>query len=132
MKKLRECLNCYKKIDFRGKSGLCGVCFPTLFPVRQGTAKGWTIHSSGYLIAFINGNHVYQHRYVMEQYLERTLRKDEQIHHLNGIRKDNRIDNLIIITAQEHGRLHMEENKERLRESRKKYWRNKKNANVLL
>jgi len=37
---------------------------------------------------------VQEHRYIMEQYLQRQLHKDERIYHKNGIRDDNRIENL--------------------------------------
>ena len=37
---------------------------------------------------------VLQHRYVMEQHIGRPLRKDETVHHINGDRLDNRLENL--------------------------------------
>ena len=38
--------------------------------------------------------YVYQHRVVMSEKLGRPLRKNENVHHLNGDRKDNRPENL--------------------------------------
>jgi len=54
-------------------------------------------------------NVVFEHRLVMEKYLGRYLKPNEFIHHKNGDRKDNKIENLQIITASEHARYHFKE-----------------------
>jgi len=37
---------------------------------------------------------VAEHRFIMEQHLGRRLTPREQVHHINGVRDDNRLDNL--------------------------------------
>ena len=51
---------------------------------------------------YIEGRYVFEHRYLMEQHLGRLLHHDEVVHHVNGNKLDNRIENLVIVTAQEH------------------------------
>ena len=51
-------------------------------------------------------NYVLEHRVVIENYIGRLLNENEVVHHINGDKKDNRIDNLIVLTAEEHAKLH--------------------------
>lgn len=50
---------------------------------------------SGYVRQYVEGRGtMLQHRVVMEQKLGRRLAKGENVHHINGIRDDNRPENL--------------------------------------
>ena len=70
--------------------------------------KGWK-NLEGYVLIVCpthphrsKQNYVFQHRLVVEKKLGRYLTKQEIVHHLNGIRNDNRPENLVVTNRQSH------------------------------
>jgi len=66
-------------------------------------------HTSGKYYRYIkdkDGKYCKEHRIIMENYLNRNLDPSELVHHKNRIKDDNRINNLELLSIEEHNKKH--------------------------
>ena len=61
------------------------------------------------------GRYILEHRAVAAEKLGRPLRRNEIVHHMNGVKDDNRPDNLEVVGRGQHTKEHREVEKELLR-----------------
>jgi hypothetical protein len=85
---------CSKRCAFEGMKALHGPNSPAW----QG-GKG-TVNTLGYIVRSVRKKTILEHRAVMEAHLGRQLNKGEVVHHINGIKTDNRIENLMVCQTQ--------------------------------
>lgn len=69
---------------------------------------GRFISWDGYVKILVVGQGKYEneHRVLMEKHLGRKLKKEEHVHHIDGNKQNNLLENLIILGKNEHAQLH--------------------------
>jgi hypothetical protein len=74
-------------------------------PASERTGRTRTSH--GYIQVRHEGRYVYEHRLVVERAIGRPLSNLEQVHHINGVKDDNRLQNLeLCASLADHKRRH--------------------------
>jgi len=93
------------------KLGKPSICIGQKRPKIQGqnhpNYKGGFIDEDGYRIICMKGKRCQEHQVIWLRYNNlKEIPKGYCIHHKNGNKSDNRIENLILMKINEHSRLH--------------------------
>lgn len=117
-KSRKICKACKKRYEtYNKKSEYCSSkCYGVAGYHRKGRHHPFWVGgkrvdtSTGYImIRVVGGNkngYAFEHRLKMEKKLGRKLTHNEIVHHKNGIKTDNRLRNLELLSRAEHGRFH--------------------------
>lgn len=108
------CEFCFEKAPGKLVRNLCPACYKREwrkgYPDRDINQAGLGhIDPQGYRRLQINKRQINEHTLIVEKYLGRRLTKDEVVHHKDGDKLNNNIENLELMTRSEHGKLHAEE-----------------------
>jgi deoxyuridine 5'-triphosphate nucleotidohydrolase len=106
----KECDNIRRKSMYAGENnpnfGNRGPNNPLFKTGERVSVHGYRlIYKPDHPNANYNG-YIREHRFIVSENIGRPLRDDEHVHHKDGNKLNNHIDNLEIVTKSEHTRLH--------------------------
>jgi hypothetical protein len=103
-----QTFKCYEKRNRKHRfcSKKCEAEFKKLNNTRQSWKGGSISPTTGYKYIKIDGKDIGEHTLVAELKIGRRLREGEVVHHINGNKTDNRPENLVVMTNEEHVALH--------------------------
>lgn len=79
---------------YEGNPNIRRFCSRPCFYAYQSAQAEGSITDNGYRVVFIDGHQVPEHRHVMQAVIGRELTPEETVHHRNGVKLDNRPENL--------------------------------------
>ena len=99
------------------KSGIDWTQYPATKRHKVHTSQGYVLvwcpdHPNANKGKKGKRGYIFEHRLVMSNALGRPLTSDEQVHHINGDKSDNRLENLQLLTNSEHQKLHYAQDEE--------------------
>ena len=111
----KPCRGCGENIKCYSLSGLCRDCWNVtrnnpelnfeerikILMMRHSKDKG------KYHTLSINGRAIPEHRYIWQKHYKKELPYDWVVHHLNGLKGDNRIENLVAMPKSDHDTKHL-------------------------
>lgn len=109
---LRICGNCgkefYTRLAYIKRGDSCRFC--SVFCMREHLRNRpmRRLEKNGYVVVKRDGEQIREHRAVMQDFLGRKLKTNEHVHHINGNKNDNQLDNLKVVESSEHHRTHRE------------------------
>lgn len=112
---LRQCRQCGNEFLTRHNSLTCSKKCSANYRWSRTTKNERNrtdvyVRPEGYVfIRDSDGKWIAEHRKIMADFIGRELNPSESVHHINGVRGDNNIDNLMLVSRSEHNILHKSE-----------------------